>query len=116
MTNRPSGLGHVKFQHAVFRGPMIALANIAQTDGTALSVLAIRTDGCWVRFRRDGESNRVPGSLLWQPTALCRIAKVAGVMKHVLRGNFTFMFRRGAVSAPSATQRQPRGMHPRTAF
>jgi hypothetical protein len=61
---------------------------------------------------RNSKTHRVPTSLRWRPTASAGISQVAEGFQNILRGNSLLVPGRGAVSAPSATERETCRMRP----
>src|SRR5579872_911213 len=96
---------------------MIALTYIDEAErarGRDLgrSLIARRGFG----WGQDGESNGVPGAQKRCPAAVSGVAEIAERFENVGSGNLTFVAGSGAMAAPSAAERKPRGMRPVSAF
>src|SRR5271167_3526502 len=99
MRGDPSRKRDVKLQEAVRCRAMARLANEPKQQP-------------WPAIVSYREANRVAGTVLRQPTALCSITQIAMLVKILIGWGSPFVARRGAVSLPAATQRQARRMLP----
>src|ERR1700736_1764268 len=108
---QPSRSGQVKFEIAIFDGPVISFTNVTQKQNASSPVRGILCQGLAGR-RTDRESYCIPASLRRRPATTTGISKIAERFQNILRGNFALMAGSRAVAAPSNTERKPCGVRP----
>jgi|HubBroStandDraft_1064217.scaffolds.fasta_scaffold127452_2 hypothetical protein len=115
---QPGRLRQVEFEIAMLDGPVVTFAHITENKHARRnsSGIARRSRHHGIARCGNGESHGIPKALPRRPTAVAGITEVAERFQHVLRGKFPFVAGGSAVTAPSAAQRKPCRMRPRTVF
>src|SRR5580704_2593065 len=116
MLAQPGCTRKVKLQFTMFYGKMIAFADVKQAKSTHRSVGCRKCVALWVGRRGDRKPYRVPDALWRSPTATAGIAEIAESLQNVVSWSFTFVTRRSAVAAPSASEGQSRRVRPAATF
>lgn len=99
MAGVPAAQHRIVFQIPMFHGPMLLLANVTERDPL-------------LGFLANPEACRIPGPIWRAPGTMARVAEIAAIPKLFIAGDFTEMFRRGAMPFPTGTQWKASRMDP----
>jgi hypothetical protein len=106
---RPLELPGIKLQIAALDRAVVSFDGVADSNQTCGILLFA---GLWILRRGYGKTHRIPLAFARRPGAAGRVAKIAEGFQNRLWRGFVLVLRRRAAAAPSATQRQARGMRP----
>jgi hypothetical protein len=95
-----------EFQKTVLSGKVIAFAYIMHLNVMTGCVLGSAARGSYA------EAHRIPSSCMWQARTAFRVPEIAEFLQFFGRRRFAFVFWRGALATPAATQRESPGERP----
>jgi hypothetical protein len=103
-----TSLNAIKFQESVVCRTMFAFTDITNLNVPDVTVLHRSS------HRSSRKPHRIPAALLRKPTTAFGVAEVAELLQFFVRRNLALMSGGGTVATPTAPQREPGCMQPRS--